>query len=70
MRLLATMKQGDVIRRILGHLGLPTELPTPNPPRAPPEDGVGMWKRQHDGPPAATRFTAGEREPPVYQRRD
>jgi len=42
MRLLATIEQGDVIRRILGHLGMPTELPTPRPPRAPPEDGVRM----------------------------
>lgn len=36
MRLLAMIEQGDVIRRILGHLGLPIELPKPRPSRAPP----------------------------------
>ncbi len=36
MRLVATIEQADVIRRILGHLGLPTDLPTPRPARAPP----------------------------------
>ena len=36
MRLLATIEQREVIDRILRHLGLPTEIPAPRPPRAPP----------------------------------
>jgi hypothetical protein len=44
MRLIALIEQADVIRRILGHLGLPTDVPGPAPARAPPrvydaEDG-------------------------------
>ena len=35
MRLVATIEQREVIERILGHLGLPTELPAPRPARAP-----------------------------------
>jgi hypothetical protein len=64
MRLLATIEQGDVIRPILSHLGLPTELPplgvargalsgcrraTPRPPRAPPRNREGMRERQRMG---------------------
>ena len=46
MRLLALIEIPAVIRRLLGHLGLPTEVPTPRPSRAPPlplgddEDGL------------------------------
>ena len=36
MRLIALIEQADVIRRILGHLGLPTDVPEPAPARAPP----------------------------------
>jgi hypothetical protein len=36
MRLVATIEQREVIERILGHLGLPTELPALRPARAPP----------------------------------
>jgi hypothetical protein len=36
MRLVATIEQREVIERILGHLGLATELPAPRPARAPP----------------------------------
>jgi hypothetical protein len=36
MRLIALIEQADVIRRILRHLGLPTEVPEPAPARAPP----------------------------------
>jgi hypothetical protein len=36
MRLVATIEQREVIKRILRHLGLPTELPAPRPARAPP----------------------------------
>jgi hypothetical protein len=38
MRLLATIEQHEVVRRILSHLGLATELPSPCPSRAPPWD--------------------------------
>jgi len=37
MRLIATIKDPDVIRKILGHLGLPTEPPPIAPARAPPQ---------------------------------
>lgn len=36
MRLVALTEQAAVIRRILRHLGLPTEVPDPAPARAPP----------------------------------
>ena len=36
MRLAATIDQRAVIDRILRHLGLPSELPSPWPARAPP----------------------------------
>jgi hypothetical protein len=32
-----TVKDPQVIRKILSHLGLPTELPTVAAPRAPPQ---------------------------------
>ncbi|MGH9158704.1 MAG: hypothetical protein ACRD2X_01795, partial [Vicinamibacteraceae bacterium] len=35
-RLLALIEDGAVARRILGHLGLPTEVPPARAPRAPP----------------------------------
>ena len=37
MRLLATIEQPEVVRKILEHLGLPTESPQPRPARSPPE---------------------------------
>jgi hypothetical protein len=36
LRLLAVIEDRTVARRILAHLGLPTEVPSPRPPRAPP----------------------------------
>jgi len=36
MSVIATIEARDVIRTILGHLGLPTEPPAPLPPRPPP----------------------------------
>ena len=36
MSVIATIEARDVIRTILGHLGLPTEPPTPLPARSPP----------------------------------
>jgi len=36
LRLIALIEDPRVIRRILGHLGLPTEVPAARPPRAPP----------------------------------
>ena len=35
--LVATIEHPPALRRILSHLGLPTEVPRPLPPRAPPE---------------------------------
>jgi hypothetical protein len=36
LRLLAVIEAPSVIRRILAHLGLSTEVPAARPPRAPP----------------------------------
>lgn len=41
LRLIATVEASDVTRRILRHLGLPTEAPPPTPARAPP--GIDDW---------------------------
>jgi hypothetical protein len=35
-RLIALIEDAAVVRRMLAHLGLPTEVPPPRPPRAPP----------------------------------
>ena len=36
LRLIALIEQVSVIQRILGHLGVPTDIPEPRPARAPP----------------------------------
>ena len=36
-RLIALLTDGPIVRKILMHLGIPTEPPRPNPPRAPLE---------------------------------
>jgi hypothetical protein len=36
MSLIATIDDPRIIRKILGHLGLPTEVPQPRPARPPP----------------------------------
>jgi hypothetical protein len=36
LRLIAVIEEGAIVRRILGHLGLPTEVPPARPPRPPP----------------------------------
>ena len=36
LRLIALIEDARVIRRILGHLGLPTEVPAARPARPPP----------------------------------
>jgi hypothetical protein len=36
LRLIALIRQAEVIGRILTHLGVPAELPTPRPARSPP----------------------------------
>lgn len=38
--LAALLAHVPVIQRILGHLGLPTEVPVPTPVRAPPPEHV------------------------------
>jgi hypothetical protein len=42
MRLLAMIEDRKTIRRILAHLGLPTELPRPSPARPPPRAAPGQ----------------------------
>ena len=39
MAVIATIEAGDVMRKILGHLGLPTKPPSPLPARPPPLAG-------------------------------
>jgi hypothetical protein len=53
MRLIAVMEQPDVIRRILRHLGEPTDVPAPAPARAPPhardcDDDTARWHAEFD----------------------
>jgi len=36
MSVIATIEAADVLRKILGHLGLPSEPPAPLPARPPP----------------------------------
>jgi len=38
LRLVALIEQAAVIKRMLGHLRLPTEIPPPRPARAPPDE--------------------------------
>jgi hypothetical protein len=43
MRLLATIEDPQVIRKILAHLGLPTEVPFLSPPRSPPARAADLF---------------------------
>jgi hypothetical protein len=43
MRLLATIEDAAVVRRILEHLGVPTDVPTPWPARSPPDGESGLF---------------------------
>jgi hypothetical protein len=60
MRLIATIKDPRVIRRILAHLGLPTEPSDPCPSRPPPGRTVPVrrvatgWAGPHSQPDAPT----------------
>jgi len=42
LRLIALIQEAAVIRRILAHLDLPTDVPAPYPARAPPDIGPGV----------------------------
>jgi len=56
LRLIAFIEQADVIRRMLRHLGLPTEVPTATSPRAPPPDLSALRERAwEDDVPALIR---------------
>jgi hypothetical protein len=46
-KLLALIEDPAVVRRILTHLGRPTEVPRPRPPRAPPGP-VGSFPLDND----------------------
>ena len=43
MRLLATIEDPQVIRKIVAHLGLPTEVPVLSPPRPPPARAADLF---------------------------
>ena len=38
MRVIATIDEPAVVKKILEHLGLPTEMPSPKAARPPPEE--------------------------------
>ena len=59
MRLIALIEQPEVIRRILRHLGEPTEVPPPATARAPPLLAAGDEGLAHDDAPGL----AYDREP-------
>ncbi len=66
LRLVALIEDAYVVRRILHHLGLPTELPEPQPARAPPREPnvteEGSRRRHRTGTRHGDRFTPlGER---------
>ena len=53
MRLIAVMEQADVVRRVLRHLGEPTDVPAPAPARASPlardcDDDAARWHAEFD----------------------
>jgi hypothetical protein len=39
MELIATIEDPAIVRKILAHVGLSTELPQARPPRSPPDSG-------------------------------
>ena len=43
MRLVATIEEPRIIREILAHLGLPTEVPHARPPRPPPARAADLF---------------------------
>ena len=47
-RLIALIEEASVIERILRHLHLPTEVPTPRPGRAPPPLDAGLFNQDTD----------------------
>jgi hypothetical protein len=47
-RLIALIEDAAVIERILRHLQLPTEVPTPRPGRAPPPLGACSFNQDPD----------------------
>jgi len=42
LRFIATIEDPPVVQRILRHLGLPTDTPVADPPRAPPGAGPDL----------------------------
>ena len=48
LRLIALIDEASVIERILRHLRLPTEVPTPRPGRAPPSIETGLFNQDTD----------------------
>ena len=50
LRLVALIEQAAVVRRILRHLGLPTEVPEPRPARASPRRLETLEDQSQDAP--------------------
>jgi hypothetical protein len=55
LRLIALIERPAIVRRILDHLGLPTDIPVPLPSRAPPLDGLVLTEDAVSGDDAAAR---------------
>ena len=54
LRLIALIEDASVVRRILRHLGMPTEIPAPRPARAPPLAARARWE---DDPAVSTAWS-------------
>lgn len=59
MRLIATIEDPQVIRKILAHLGLSTEIPRPCPPWPPPAGSADLMGGLPVRPPASRRLVGG-----------
>ena len=60
MRVIAFIEDARVARRILEHLGLPTEVPTVKPARAPPQASFD-WSDGDGADPSPDEQPADER---------
>jgi hypothetical protein len=74
LRLIALIEEASVIERILRHLRLPTDVPTPRPGRAPPLDVAWgalsrVEGRRFSRPASLTKTFTSRPSPPTSDRR-
>ena len=62
MKILAFVTEGEQVRRILAHVGEPTEAPRLAPSRAPPQ-GEFPWETDHGGEDEFEQRTEHSEEP-------